>query len=90
MPKLLQGDSARVVQIFANLISNSIKFTTCNCRSCSVLYRTYDRIILLHDGIYSLLCLKQREIPSMLKKLSKLKYNGVITRKEESASKLLI
>lgn len=29
MPKLVQGDSARVVQIFANLISNSIKFTTC-------------------------------------------------------------
>ncbi|KAK2984499.1 hypothetical protein RJ640_016885 [Escallonia rubra] len=28
MPKVLQGDSARVVQIFANLISNSIKFTT--------------------------------------------------------------
>ncbi|CDP01875.1 unnamed protein product [Coffea canephora] len=28
MPKLVQGDSARVVQIFANLISNSIKFTT--------------------------------------------------------------
>ncbi|EXC35337.1 Histidine kinase 1 [Morus notabilis] len=28
MPKLVQGDSARVVQVFANLISNSIKFTT--------------------------------------------------------------
>ncbi|KAL5557533.1 hypothetical protein UlMin_039769 [Ulmus minor] len=28
IPKLVQGDSARVVQIFANLISNSIKFTT--------------------------------------------------------------
>ncbi|KAL3527229.1 hypothetical protein ACH5RR_011885 [Cinchona calisaya] len=28
MPKLVQGDSGRVVQIFANLISNSIKFTT--------------------------------------------------------------
>ncbi|KAG5530196.1 hypothetical protein RHGRI_030540 [Rhododendron griersonianum] len=28
MPKLVQGDSARVVQIFANLISNSLKFTT--------------------------------------------------------------
>ncbi|KAK6924505.1 Signal transduction response regulator, receiver domain [Dillenia turbinata] len=28
MPKLVVGDSARVVQIFANLISNSIKFTT--------------------------------------------------------------
>ncbi|KAF8410419.1 hypothetical protein HHK36_002948 [Tetracentron sinense] len=28
MPKLVQGDSARVVQIFANLISNSIKFTS--------------------------------------------------------------
>uniref|UniRef100_A0A7N0ZZQ3 histidine kinase n=1 Tax=Kalanchoe fedtschenkoi TaxID=63787 RepID=A0A7N0ZZQ3_KALFE len=28
MPRLIQGDSARVVQIFANLISNSIKFTT--------------------------------------------------------------
>ncbi|XP_057543781.1 histidine kinase 1 [Amaranthus tricolor] len=28
MPKFLRGDSARVVQIFANLISNSIKFTT--------------------------------------------------------------
>ncbi|XP_021727592.1 histidine kinase 1-like [Chenopodium quinoa] len=28
MPKLLRGDSARAVQIFANLISNSIKFTT--------------------------------------------------------------
>ncbi|XP_077246596.1 histidine kinase 1 [Tasmannia lanceolata] len=27
MPKLIRGDSARVVQIFANLISNSIKFT---------------------------------------------------------------
>ncbi|XP_050227819.1 histidine kinase 1 [Mercurialis annua] len=27
MPKLVRGDSARVVQIFANLISNSIKFT---------------------------------------------------------------
>lgn len=27
MPKVVQGDSARVVQIFANLISNSIKFT---------------------------------------------------------------
>ncbi|KAE9614589.1 hypothetical protein Lal_00012239 [Lupinus albus] len=27
MPKLVQGDSARVVQIFANLINNSIKFT---------------------------------------------------------------
>lgn len=29
LPKLVRGDSARVVQIFANLISNSIKFTTC-------------------------------------------------------------
>lgn len=29
MPRLVQGDSARVVQIFANLISNSLKFTTC-------------------------------------------------------------
>ncbi|KAF7129538.1 hypothetical protein RHSIM_Rhsim10G0210600 [Rhododendron simsii] len=28
MPRLVQGDSARVVQIFANLISNSLKFTT--------------------------------------------------------------
>ncbi|KAG9442701.1 hypothetical protein H6P81_018555 [Aristolochia fimbriata] len=28
MPKLVSGDSARVVQIFANLISNSIKFTS--------------------------------------------------------------
>ncbi|KAF8405409.1 hypothetical protein HHK36_010314 [Tetracentron sinense] len=28
MPKLVQGDSARVVQIFANLVSNSIKFTS--------------------------------------------------------------
>ncbi|KAJ8764378.1 hypothetical protein K2173_006118 [Erythroxylum novogranatense] len=28
MPKLVRGDSARVVQIFANLISNSVKFTT--------------------------------------------------------------
>ncbi|KAH7848760.1 hypothetical protein Vadar_007409 [Vaccinium darrowii] len=28
MPRLVQGDSARLVQIFANLISNSIKFTT--------------------------------------------------------------
>ncbi|KAJ8567633.1 hypothetical protein K7X08_019841 [Anisodus acutangulus] len=28
MPKLVKGDSARVVQIFANLISNSLKFTT--------------------------------------------------------------
>ncbi|XAR73760.1 Histidine kinase [Bertholletia excelsa] len=28
MPRLVEGDSARVVQIFANLISNSIKFTT--------------------------------------------------------------
>lgn len=27
MPKLVRGDSARVVQIFANLISNSLKFT---------------------------------------------------------------
>ncbi|KAF5191829.1 Histidine kinase [Thalictrum thalictroides] len=28
MPKLVLGDSARVVQIFANLISNSMKFTS--------------------------------------------------------------
>ncbi|KAI3502827.1 hypothetical protein L1887_31169 [Cichorium endivia] len=28
MPKVVRGDSGRVVQIFANLISNSIKFTT--------------------------------------------------------------
>ncbi|XP_057818455.2 histidine kinase 1 isoform X2 [Cryptomeria japonica] len=28
MPKVIRGDSARVVQIFANLISNSIKFTS--------------------------------------------------------------
>ncbi|XP_023538992.1 histidine kinase 1-like isoform X1 [Cucurbita pepo subsp. pepo] len=28
MPKLVRGDSGRVVQIFTNLISNSIKFTT--------------------------------------------------------------
>ena len=33
MPKLVRGDSTRVVQIFANLISNSIKFTTCKCNS---------------------------------------------------------
>lgn len=31
MPKLVRGDSARVVQIFSNLISNSLKFTTCKC-----------------------------------------------------------
>jgi signal transduction histidine kinase len=35
MPKLLRGDSARVVQIFANLISNSIKFTTSKSDTCS-------------------------------------------------------
>lgn len=29
MPKVVLGDSGRVLQIFANLISNSIKFTTC-------------------------------------------------------------
>ncbi|VFQ99844.1 unnamed protein product [Cuscuta campestris] len=29
MPKLVKGDSGRVVQIFANLLSNSLKFTTC-------------------------------------------------------------
>ncbi|XWS33878.1 hypothetical protein CRYUN_Cryun22dG0120600 [Craigia yunnanensis] len=28
IPKVVRGDSARVVQVFANLISNSIKFTT--------------------------------------------------------------
>ncbi|KAL8143360.1 hypothetical protein V2J09_016392 [Rumex salicifolius] len=28
MPKLVRGDSARVVQVFANLVSNSIKFTS--------------------------------------------------------------
>ncbi|KAJ4963336.1 hypothetical protein NE237_023275 [Protea cynaroides] len=28
MPKVVQGDSARVLQIFTNLISNSIKFTS--------------------------------------------------------------
>ncbi|KAL9178228.1 hypothetical protein ABFS82_01G112200 [Erythranthe guttata] len=28
MPKIVRGDSGRVLQIFANLISNSIKFTT--------------------------------------------------------------
>ncbi|XP_004512150.1 histidine kinase 1 isoform X2 [Cicer arietinum] len=28
MPKVVRGDSARVVQVFANLINNSIKFTT--------------------------------------------------------------
>ncbi|TYI54049.1 hypothetical protein E1A91_D11G048600v1 [Gossypium mustelinum] len=28
IPKFVRGDSARVVQVFANLISNSIKFTT--------------------------------------------------------------
>ncbi|CAH9105814.1 unnamed protein product [Cuscuta europaea] len=28
MPKLVKGDSGRVVQIFANLLSNSLKFTT--------------------------------------------------------------
>ncbi|AES95160.2 putative histidine kinase response regulator and transcription factor RR-A-type family [Medicago truncatula] len=28
MPKLVRGDSGRVVQVFANLINNSIKFTT--------------------------------------------------------------
>lgn len=29
IPRLLRGDSARTVQIFANLIANSIKFTSC-------------------------------------------------------------
>ena len=33
MPKLVRGDFARVVQIFANLINNSIKFTKCKCNS---------------------------------------------------------
>ena len=28
MPKVVRGDSARIVQIFTNLISNSIKFTS--------------------------------------------------------------
>uniref|UniRef100_A0A7N0V0U9 histidine kinase n=1 Tax=Kalanchoe fedtschenkoi TaxID=63787 RepID=A0A7N0V0U9_KALFE len=28
MPRLVQGDSARIIQIFANLLSNSIKFTS--------------------------------------------------------------
>jgi signal transduction histidine kinase len=32
MPKLVRGDSARVVQVFANLINNSIKFTTCKSK----------------------------------------------------------
>lgn len=29
IPRLVRGDSARTVQIFANLLANSIKFTSC-------------------------------------------------------------
>jgi hypothetical protein len=29
MPRVVSGDSARTVQIFANLIANSVKFTSC-------------------------------------------------------------
>jgi signal transduction histidine kinase len=32
MPKIVRGDSDRVVQIFANLINNSIKFTLCKSK----------------------------------------------------------
>ena len=41
MPKLVQGDSARVVQIFTNLISNSIKFTTWSATHISKFCQPY-------------------------------------------------
>lgn len=41
IPKLVQGDSGRVVQIFANLISNSIKFTTCKYNVCIKIFSLY-------------------------------------------------
>lgn len=43
MPTLVRGDSARLVQIFANLISNSIKFTT--SKFCYHLYL----LLFFHD-----------------------------------------
>ncbi|KAM1529097.1 histidine kinase 1-like isoform X2 [Malus sylvestris] len=53
MPKLVRGDSARVVQIFANLISNSIKFTTSGHvilrGSCENLNTSGDTRRILHD-----------------------------------------
>ena len=42
MPKLVRGDSARVVQIFANLISNSIKFTTSRFDNCISNFPRFD------------------------------------------------
>jgi signal transduction histidine kinase len=50
MPKLVRGDSARVVQIFANLISNSIKFTTSKFNNCTAnfprFYHAYQKTVI--------------------------------------------
>lgn len=43
IPRLVQGDSGRVVQIFANLISNSIKFTTCRSNFLILVYSSLNK-----------------------------------------------
>ena len=45
MPRVVSGDSARTVQIFANLIANSVKFTSGefdkSCKHSSAVFNLY-------------------------------------------------
>ncbi|XP_009612595.1 histidine kinase 1 isoform X2 [Nicotiana tomentosiformis] len=77
MPKLVKGDSARVVQIFANLISNSLKFTTSGyiilrgwCESANTFSRTGNFPLNQKDS-WSAPKVKLKRQESQGKKLSK-------------------
>ncbi|KAK8687731.1 hypothetical protein V6N13_086531 [Hibiscus sabdariffa] len=83
IPKLVRGDSARVVQVFANLISNSIKFTT----SGNIILRGWceNPIVCSDSGKFS---------PDQKKPLSglktKLKHHGNHMKKASKRDKKIV
>ncbi|KAJ9146955.1 hypothetical protein P3X46_029167 [Hevea brasiliensis] len=81
MPKFVRGDSARVVQIFANLISNSIKFTTSGhivLRGwCEIAFNETTKLPLDQKKARCALKTKLRQQGNHMKKTSK-KENKVI------------
>ncbi|XP_051139523.1 histidine kinase 1 isoform X2 [Andrographis paniculata] len=79
MPKAVQGDSGRVLQIFANLISNSIKFTT----SGHIILRGWCENTEKYSKTNNLsFTLKESWCAQKLKRKRDLSYGGTFFRKE--------